>query len=638
MKIKDKIAQIARFIPIHLSFTTKIILILQTFLIVYYLCAEFFAPFQRRFNIYLDFSGIIIIALSYFSLILYVQLMNLLTHKKPVIQVTVNISTICLYFFLLGFHITTHNSLDYSLLFDNFGEIFYAESLDLFLMKGRFLYFLAIAGFIVGLVILEKRKKILTKWKQPKNYFFTLGLTAALYIVILSSPTLVYDDLTYFYQSIYRYHLIDDSDNAEDVQEFPYINEPTSVEIVNQTQESTKNMPHVFILMVESFNARFIERKNKNGDEITPLFNKLIDKGVFVKNFYSNSIQTAKCKFATLCSVIPSFRGKVYTRFSDINLHSLAEILKEYNYESLYFKAARNLTFDNEGNFAKHMGFDHIEAMSEKFSKDVDEKNNWGWGIQDNLYYQKYFQYLDNVRKNAGEDKKFFTIMATISNHARFNRLPEEQMYLYKETANMEEDYENSIYLSDKYMREFFKQLEMRDYLKNSIVIILGDHSFPIGEHGNYHNEVGAFEESFRIPFVILWNGNLQPKYISNYAYSEVDIAPTILDLLNINTRNHFIGESIFKHDKTTQHEIYLIQPYDGIYLSVLLHPYKYVKHIRTNREFLYNLTNDPHEDKNLIKHFEDNELLNRLRKGLNKIYLNQKLIQQNRIWKAEDK
>ncbi|MCK5346926.1 MAG: sulfatase-like hydrolase/transferase, partial [Candidatus Heimdallarchaeota archaeon] len=372
---------------------------------------------------YLDLSGIIVIALSYLSLILYVQLLNLITFKKPVLQITANIGTICLYFFLLGFHLTTHNSLDYSLLFDNFGELFYAESLDLFLMKGRFLYFLAIAAFIVGLIIIEKKKKILSKWQKPKHYLFTLGLTSVLYIVILSSPTLVYDDLTYFYQSIYRYHLIDDSDNAEDVMQYPYINEPTSVRIVNQTQESNKDMPHVFILMVESFNARFIERKNKNGVEITPLFNKLIDKGVFVKNFYSNSIQTAKCKFATLCSVIPSFRGKVYTRYSDINLHSLAKILKDYNYESLYFKAARNLTFDNEGNFAKHIGFDHIEAMSEKFSKDVDEKNNWGWGIQDNIYYQKYFNYLDNVRKDAGIDKKFFTIMATISNHARFNRL-----------------------------------------------------------------------------------------------------------------------------------------------------------------------------------------------------------------------
>ena len=114
--------------------------------------------------------------------------------------------------------------------------------------------------------------------------------------------------------------------------------------------------------------------------------------------------------------------------------------------------------------------------------------------------------------------------------------------------------------------------------------------------------------------------------------------APTILDLLKIKTRNHFMGESIFKPDKKEQQEIYLVQPYDGIHLSVLLYPYKYVKHMRTNREFLYNLKTDPHEDKNLIKQFEDKELLTRLRKGLNKIYLNQKLIKENRIWKPSPK
>ncbi|MCD4656731.1 MAG: sulfatase-like hydrolase/transferase [Planctomycetes bacterium] len=534
----------------------------------------------------------------------------------------------------------TRNSLDYSLLYDNFGELFYLESLDLFLMKGRFLYFVGMFAFVLILVFLEKKKKFLSRWKKPKNYIYNLSFTFVVYITILLSPVLVYENLTYFFQSIYQYHLMDFSSGIDDNNEFPYINEP-AINTGNpaQTQQfSNDDLPHIFIVMVESFNARFIEVKNENGIEYTPLFNSLIKKGVFIKNFYSNSIQTAKCKLATLCSIIPSYRGKVYSNHSDLTLHSLADILQEYNYETLYFKAARNLTFDNEGKFAEHIGFNIRQAMTKEFIKNVDQKYNWGWGLQDDQYYIKYFEVLDRLRKENSKNKKFFTVMATISNHARFNRVPEDQLYLYQNPADMEEDYANSIHVSDKYMREFFKQLEKRDYLKNSIVIVLGDHGFPIGEHGNYSNEVGSYEESFRVPFVMLWNGHLKPQYIDKFAYSQMDIAPTILDLLNIKTRNHFMGESFFKDDKNSQHEIYLVQPYDGIHLSVLLHPYKYIKHMRTNREFLYNLEKDPTESVNLIKTIKDKALLNRLRQGLNKIFLNQKLIKENRIWKPSPK
>jgi hypothetical protein len=36
--------------------------------------------------------------------------------------------------------------------------------------------------------------------------------------------------------------------------------------------------------------------------------------------------------------------------------------------------------------------------------------------------------------------------------------------------------------------------------------------------------------------------------------------------------------------------------PYNSTYLGTVLYPFKYVKHIATKREFLYNLATDPLE------------------------------------------
>ena len=90
-----------------------------------------------------------------------------------------------------------------------------------------------------------------------------------------------------------------------------------------------------------------------------------------------------------------------------------------------------------------------------------------------------------------------------------------------------------------------------------------------MGEHGIYHQEAGYYEESFRVPFMIHWPQKIKPQIIEK-AFSQMDIAPTILDLLDANvSKNSFMGNSIFSKEP---HPIFLIQPY-GKHLSVVRWP-----------------------------------------------------------------
>src|SRR5208283_853042 len=96
-----------------------------------------------------------------------------------------------------------------------------------------------------------------------------------------------------------------------------------------------------------------------------------------------------------------------------------------------------------------------------------------------------------------------------------------------------------------------------------------------------------------------IWPGKIKPETRTNCDYTQIDIAPTILDLLGIRTRNHFIGKSVFCSSKDRL-PILLTQPYSEGYIAVIERPWKLVRTISDGREYLYNLSQDPDELKDL--------------------------------------
>ena len=396
--------------------------------------------------------------------------------------------------------------------------------------------------------------------------------------------------------------------------------------------------------MVESFNAGFVEAKTQKGEIYTPFFDSLIPRGIYFENFFSNSIQTSRSQFSILCGVPPSYKAKIFTHHTSLNLSCLPKILDHEGYTSLFFKAYRSLEFDNTEGFTREIGFNHRHSMDSDFIKKEDKPFIWGWGLQDNIFYQKYFSFLDELNEQQ-PDQVFFSMLTTVTNHMMFDKIPRDQRYLYKSPRNVRENYANSIYLSDRYLREFFKQLQSRSYLSNSIVIITGDNSYPVGEHGYISNEASFYNEFFKTPLLIVNIEDMEAVRVQK-AFSHVDIAPTLLDVLDIATKHHFIGSSVLNGIKTDyaditeaedSHSIYISQPHSGTFLGTIRFPYKYVQHEISGREFLYNIESDPEERTNLIKVQTLEKVIHKLQQANKFHYFNQRVIEENRIWPAND-
>ncbi len=518
--------------------------------------------------------------------------------------------------------------LDYSLVKDNIGISFSGEAFTVISSPfggadiAILIFLLAAAAFAEYRLVGRNRESV--RFKQA-------ALSLCLYFVMILIPVNAGDGFTLFVKSIFT---VPESPvyAKGSIPDYPYHKSvvPGS-SFKSAGTGSAAGKPNVFIIMIESFNANFVEAKAPDGIDYTPYFNAMIKRGLYIDRFYGNSVQTCKGQAALFFSILPSINGKLFVDYPDLNVRGFPDILAGAGYQTLFFQAYHNLAFDNTRHNMHKAGFASVKSFSD-YRRKGDSKSMWGWGVEDGLFYERFFEALDSIHaKNPS--KPLFAALATVGTHIPCDGMPVEKRAVYKNPQNIKEKYTNALRLSDSQLPGFFELMNKRGYLKNSIVIITSDHSFPMREHGIYNNEVCFYDEAFRIPFLIIWDGVLKPERIRERVYSQVDIGPTICDMIGLtNAENNMTGISVF--DRKSKHPVFLIQPYNGKFLQVVDYPLKYILHVKTGREYLFDLKNDSAEKNNLMLKDHDRKTVSELKEKLNAIYINQQLIDTNRIWR----
>jgi arylsulfatase A-like enzyme len=530
---------------------------------------------------------------------------------------------------LNAYQLSSGSSLDYALVRDNIGISFSSEALSMISSPFSFSDAAVIIFFLIAASLIEFRFSLSDS--EMGMTFKSAASALIFWILLVLFPLQSGDGFTLFAKSIFSgeskslYAQPVSADYPYDKKNIPLTDISTTVPI------SKKSKPDIFLILIESFNANFVEAKAPDGIDFTPNFNSLIQRGLYIDRFYGNSIQTCKGQAAVFYSVLPSFKGKIFVDYPDLKISGFPSILADAGYETIFFQAYHNLKFDNTENSMYKAGFSIVKSYSE-FRKKEDKPQIWGWGVEDAIFYERFFQMLDTFKKRSPE-KPVFAALTTVGTHIPCDGMPPEKRTIYKDPKNIKEKYSNALRLSDSQLPRFFELLKERKYLENSIIIITSDHSFPMKEHGIYNNEVCFYDETFRIPFLVIWDGVIKPERVKNRVYSQIDIGPTITDMLGIKEASHnMTGISMF--DRKTDNPVYLIQPYNGRFLQVVDYPFKYITHLKTGKEYLFDLENDPAELVNLMTGEYNAETVKRLKDSLKTVYMNQQLIDSNKIRK----
>ena len=571
------------------------------------------------------------IIFSFFTLLLFASSLEFMLFHRIAASVVIITSVISAWA-MNAYHLTSGSPLDYSLVRDNLGISFSPES---FLMISTAFSTRDLVMLPVIAALLYGAAKIPAEGRPALKKNTPVGRAAALFvwIIIILLPVNAGDEFTLFVKSALAYN--DTTASTDAVPEgYPYFTKDISQSSFRRSVPSSHaGKPNVFLILIESFNANFVDAKAPDGLAYTPEFNALIKKGLYLDRFYANSVQTCKGQEAVFFSIIPTYMGKLFVDYPELNISGFPDILTESGYETVFFQAYHDLQFDNTYNSMIKAGFTTVKSYKE-FRKPADRPYIWGWGVEDKIFYERFFGMLDDLHlKSPG--KPVFASLMTVGTHIPCDGMPPEKMTIYKKPKEIKEKYSNALRLSDSQLPRFFELLAQRDYLSNSIVIITADHSFPMKEHGIYNNEKCFYDETFRIPFLVIWNGVVKPERIKNRTYSQIDIGPTIMDMIGIhNSENTMTGISVF--DRRGSNPVFLVQPYNGRYLQVVDYPYKYILHLQTQKEYLFNLDADSLEKVNLARTGDVKGKPESMKKSLNRVHINQQLIDENRIRPAQ--
>jgi arylsulfatase A-like enzyme len=241
--------------------------------------------------------------------------------------------------------------------------------------------------------------------------------------------------------------------------------------------------------------------------------------------------------------------------------------------------------------------------------------------LSDREFYNEFFHFTENLSPKAPH----FFALATLQNHMPFTFAPSSE-WVYHEPKNRYENYINSIRHTDKQLAYFFEKLKASPFYENSIVIITGDHAFPLGERGNDRNENFAYQENFDVPIIVDHRKNLKIPHLADaeQTASHLNLAPTILDLAGISVHTDFVAGSLFS-GSNTHRPVYMVQPHSGGYQALISWPFKYIHSEIFRSEEIYNLVADPME-KHPLSLKENETLIAQLRRQTSYIYSQQKL------------
>ncbi len=313
----------------------------------------------------------------------------------------------------------------------------------------------------------------------------------------------------------------------------------------------------------------------------SPNIDRWAKKSLLFKNSFSNASWTLPSHMSLMTSLYPTIHGvdDKSKKLSD-STRTLAEVLKENGYKTAAFTGGTNVS--------KVYGIDQgFDLFKEEYDSSIETPGQ-GWRLSHIVKSLSFWL-------NANADEKFFLFLHCWDPHEPFIKhkylsefessysgqlnildthsdFIKSQAYkdhegffninlFYNEVINTasisltEEDkehmvalYDNEIRFVDQYFGKLIAHLEHLDLMDKTIIILWSDHGEELFERGKImHGNAMLYDEQIHVPTIVYIPGYRGPKVNSNLVQS-IDIAPTILEILDIEPESSFMGIPLFSN------------------------------------------------------------------------------------------
>ena len=285
---------------------------------------------------------------------------------------------------------------------------------------------------------------------------------------------------------------------------------------------------NVVVIILESFGSEFVGPENGKAS-YSPFLDSLMNESLYFPRTIANGKKSIEALPAIIAS-LPSWTNGTYlsSPYSDNTINSLPSILKENGYSSAFFHGATNGSMSFDG-FASVAGFDSYFGKNEYPNQ---AHYDGTWGITD-AYFNPWV-----AKKITKMKEPFCSVLFTISSHHPYIT-PDE---FKKFTTEGPQEICGSISYGDYALRLFFEEAKKQPWYDNTLFVFVADHS-PASITPLYSSRTHLF----RIPLAFYHpKGLIKPENNPKLA-QQLDIFPTILDLINIKSDYYSFGTSLLQ-------------------------------------------------------------------------------------------
>lgn len=208
----------------------------------------------------------------------------------------------------------------------------------------------------------------------------------------------------------------------------------------------------------------------------------------------------------------------------------------DYQLPNTYYDdyASREAAAQQEMEIGRHMRMGYDLKMFETIEEMRQDPN---FSRMDEQQFQQYVDYYRPIY----EDLKTKNLSGNKLSEWKFRR------YMI--------DYMNTAKSMDRGIGRVLDYLKESNLEENTLVIYLSDQGFYMGEHG-WFDKRWMYEESFRTPLIAMLPSVIESGTTINAKISNVDIAPTLLDLAGVEVPSDMQGKSFLSTLKGSKKEV----------------------------------------------------------------------------------
>lgn len=322
-----------------------------------------------------------------------------------------------------------------------------------------------------------------------------------------------------------RLQLMDDQEALANVSQMLKVNRNENGQFIRPViSENAPTKKNVVMIFMESMSADLIGAY-QGKKSLTPFLDSLYQQSLSFKDIYSAGIHTNHGLYSTLYS-FPTILKRNAMKGSDIPKYSgLPTILQENGYHNMFFMT-HEAQYDNMNAFLRTNGYIDIYS-EENYPKDKIVNS---FGVPDDYLFEYA---LPKINEQAKADAPFFATLLTISNHPPYV-VPE-----WFEARSTEKE-DQIVEYADYCLGRFFEEARKQPWFKNTLFVFLGDHGKMVGSPET------EMPDSYNHVPLMFYSEDIAPREVEGVG-GQIDIAPTLLGMLNISYKRHNLGVDLLK-------------------------------------------------------------------------------------------